>query len=72
MDLETLAQQYREQGYTARGDILFSPNGHVVSGLIKTGGNVYFAEQIARQLAPMRSGRRSLVGTVWHSRPVRF
>jgi len=77
MNITELAQQYAAEGFTSRGDLLFSPTGHLVSGLIKTSGTIYFAEQIARALGDLqrssveRGDRRSLRGTIWHTKPHR-
>lgn len=73
-DLDQLAQQYRERGYSAAHGQLYTPSGYACGAVIRDGGSVYLAAQIAlriedMQQASLERGRRNLRGTIWTTPP---
>ena len=78
MTINELALDYRERGYTARGETLFAPNGWEVRGTIRSVGMICFPEQLAREIADMQraevdsKGRRDLHGLVLTTSPHEF
>lgn len=78
MNIQQLAQHYFDQGYTARGDTLYSPSGFAQTGLIRGGDLVVFPEQLARIIEPMqragvdKRGKRDLRGKIMYSAPTKM
>lgn len=80
MDLETLALDYLERGYSATSDLaLIAPNGSWQRAPIRAGKQVFLAEQVAQRILVLQQsrmhrgdGKRDLVGLVLHSAPHRF
>lgn len=73
-DLDQLAKQYLERGYSAAHGQLYTPSGYAVGSVIRDGSNVYLAAQLAQCIEDMQRsaldrGKRNLRGMILHTQP---